>query len=423
MKRASEKNVDASRSDQGAYMTSARRMVEENYQWMMPRNRMPAYSMLQSLFYEEGMDEERFFREGKRRNIVLSIVILIVAALVMRRWLDWHGVLNVTGAAAFSVFVFKAPFFQAEVLYYGLFFLLFVAMVWQLGRPRWWLALVCGCLLGLCYLTKASIPPVSLLFLGFSFLGAGVSWCRGQRGWREAGGGAVMGVLAVAVFLVMVLPYLMNNKRVFDRYFYNVITTYRMWYDTLEEVYAPLGTRAHHDVSQLPELPPDQIPGMRKYLREHTLGQIISRELSGLRNIFNESRHSYGWFKYVVLHAMMGLGILVFGRELRRDLVGRYGIPVLFAIVLCVQTVLLCAWYGAMVTGDRFVQPLFLPTLFCVNWALCRYAKEQPLVKTLGYGGWNVSVGSLFRCGVSFLILLDMGALFLGRALKYYGGN
>ncbi|MEM7144775.1 MAG: hypothetical protein AAF591_06545 [Verrucomicrobiota bacterium] len=423
LKRSAEKNVDASKSDQAAYMTSSRRMVEENYDWMMPRNRMPAYSMWQSLFYEEGMEEEDFFREGKRRNILLSVLVLIVAAGVMRRWLDWHGVLNVTGAAAFSMFVFKAPFFQAEVMYYGLFFLLFVAMVWQLQRPRWWLAIVCGILLGACYLTKASIPPVVVLFLGFSVMGGIVIWWRGERGGGRAFRCVVMALLAVVVFVGTAWPYLANNKRVFDRYFYNVITTYRMWYDTMDEVYAPTGTRAHHDVSQLPDLPPEQLPGMRKYLREHTVGQIVSRELKGLGNIYRESRHSYGWFKYVVLHVLMGVGMLVFGREIRRGLLRDYGVPALFAVVLCVQTVVLCAWYGAMVAGGRFVQPLFLPALFCVNWALCRCAGEAPLARVVGWGSWRASVGAIFRWGVTVLVLLDVGALFLGRAMKYYGGN
>ena len=59
-----------------------------------------------------------------------------------------------------------------------------------------------------------------------------------------------------AVFLAVLSPYLRTNKRVFGHYFYNVNTTFYMWYDDWPQ--ASVGTIKHGDGVGWPAMPADE---------------------------------------------------------------------------------------------------------------------------------------------------------------------
>ncbi|MCE7984836.1 MAG: hypothetical protein DYG89_26995 [Caldilinea sp. CFX5] len=137
----------------------------------------------------------------------------------------------------------------------------------------WQLASLTGVVAGIAHLTKASILPGLALFLAF----AGLRWgwtalqCRNpaQGGLPQRLLSHLLPVLLVGVcFLLTVYPYISTSKRVFGHYFYNVNSTFYMWYDSWEE--AKQGTRAHGARVGWPDMPPEEIPSLRKYLREHT---------------------------------------------------------------------------------------------------------------------------------------------------------
>lgn len=66
----------------------------------------------------------------------------------------------------------------------------------------------------------------------------------------------------VVCFLGVMAPYLINSKRVFGRYFYNVNTTFYIWYDNWP--LASVGTYSYGDHDGWPTLPRSQLPGPRQ---------------------------------------------------------------------------------------------------------------------------------------------------------------
>ena len=105
--------------------------------------------------------------------------------------------------------------------------------------------------------------------------------------------------LVLFLFIVVITPQIVANKRTFGRYFYNVNTTFYIWYDSWEDV--KLGTRAHGDREGWPKMAPDQIPSAGKYWREHTAEEIYWRWIVGILKYFILAVTSYGWFRYVLL--------------------------------------------------------------------------------------------------------------------------
>ena len=103
----------------------------------------------------------------------------------------------------------------------------------------------------------------------------------------------------VLCFLAVLWPYLSTSKRVFGQYFYNVNSTFYMWYDEWGD--AIKGTRAHGDRVGWPRLPADRIPGPAKYWREHSLQEIGARLAGGFRQMAIDLWSGFWALKFALL--------------------------------------------------------------------------------------------------------------------------
>ena len=415
-------NVDMTQTDQFAYMTYARNLRESNYTFTGERNRMPVYPFLQSLFYRAGMTDEAFFTQGKYVNLVLSLFLLVGLAFIFSRFLSFLSSLNLILIISFLVFVFKAPFFQAELLFYFLSFCLFLLMWRLLQRVSWQLAILTGIVAGLAHLTKASILPGLVLFLVL----ATVKW-----GWvavrsRHAPGDPVssrsalsplLGVLLVGVFfLITVFPYINTSKRIFGQYFYNVNSTFYMWYDSFEE--AKHGTGAHGDDYGWPDMPPEEIPSISKYLREHTPEQIARRFVDGAVTVLGNTLPSYGYFKYILIYVCLFCIAILWSWQRAKQAVISNPILSLFLVFYFASYLLLYAWYTPIAPGNRFVLALFIPLMFTISYGL------QTLLRSTQIGAGGTSVGALLanNSAILVVVLVDIYFVLTERVGSMYGG-
>ncbi len=184
-------NTSKARADQSGYLWDAQR-VWANWHGQRPphligeRNRMPLYAGFLALCYNPrlaGEDNLEFFATAKAWNIRLSLALLAVLWLAVAWRLPALLAANLVLVVGFGYFVFKAGYAQADLLYYTIFFLAFLA-AWRLltcRRPSGVLVsgAVFGILAGLAHLTKASAPAAGAHRAG------GV--CRGHRGTRRQG--------------------------------------------------------------------------------------------------------------------------------------------------------------------------------------------------------------------------------------------
>ena len=86
-----------------------------NFSYTGDHNRMPGYPFLQALFYRAGMSDAEFFDQGKQINILLSISLLAGLLWIFRRYLPRFESVLLILIIAFSLFIFKAPYFQADL--------------------------------------------------------------------------------------------------------------------------------------------------------------------------------------------------------------------------------------------------------------------------------------------------------------------
>jgi hypothetical protein len=170
------------------------------------------------------------------------------------------------------------------------------------------------------------------------------------------------------VFLATVFPYIQTSKRVFGTYFYNVNSTFYVWYDSWKE--ATNGTKAHGDRVGWPDMPADQIPSMSKYLGEHSPIQIGLRFVHGAQAVMDQVIHSYGYFKYIALFTSLLLLASAWQWKRAWKVVQANLFLILFAVVYFGAYFLLYFWYAPIVSGNRLILAQFIPWLFAVSAGL-----------------------------------------------------
>lgn len=356
--------------DQHDYVNYAIRLHETDYNYYGDHNRMPLYPFLQSLHYEPDMDILEYFDAAKRFNIYLSMLVLIGVFFVYLQLFGNLVALNLFLVTAFTFYVFKAPYIQAELVYNFFLLCAYILMLKMFIRPTWILAIGTGVMLALAQYTKASVLPVIGLFVLFSTAQVLYQWWRYRRGARRL----FMLIAVVVVFLGLMWPYISHTKEVFGQYFYNVNTTFYIWYDSWEE--AKQGVRLYGDYYQWPDMPEDEIPSLRKYLREHSIGDIIERIADGYAvSAYRHTKAGYGYFWYIFIPLLLLIELCwrAYKSEQRLALMDRvktHGFLILFALAFFVGYLTLYAFYVAIHSGPRFMLSLYLPMTFSLVAAI-----------------------------------------------------
>ena len=416
-------NTDMHAIDQSAYMAYTRNLEASRYTFIGGRNRMPVYPLLQSLFYQTDMTDEAFFKQGKTINLVLSLVLLVGLSMIFCHFLPKLDTFIQLLIVAFTVFIFKAGYFQVELLFYFMNFCLFILMWRLLQQPSRKMAIITGIVAGLAHLTKASILPGFALFLGLVAL-----WW----GWRVVSNRHFTGqgfisrfklsqllpvLLAGFFFILTVFPYINTSKRVFGYYFYNVNSTFYLWYDSWEE--AKQGTRAYGDRIGWPDMDAEDIPSMTKYLREHTVPQIINRFIHGGVVVVDEVVHSYGYFKYIMIYLCMCIAAGLGFRERTRQLVMANRNLCIFLVFYFTAYLLLYFWYAPIADGNRLILAQFIPLMFTFSYGLYKLLNTS----RVQVFGASVRISDIVNLVILLIITVDIVFVMTQRIGTMFGGR
>lgn len=372
-------NTERARADQSGYLWDAVAIYESRYGGpdilIGERNRMPIYPWLLSWLYDPAMSPNEFFETAKRWNIRWSMGFLAVFAVVAFRRLPPLIALNFFLVVTTGYYVFKAGYAQVELLFYLLFFLTFL-VCWRLVRTETTRATLLyaalgGVLMAISHLSKASmLPLVAIVSLVLAVRAASPLVLRSSGAMHQRARTAMVRAAGLAVFLmcftVVLWPYISTNKRVFGHYFYNVNSTFYVWHDDWSA--ASVGTMQHGDGRGWPTMPPDQIPSMRKYLREHTVGQIAGRFLSGFTEMVTVSYIRLWYFKFTTMYVLLALVMIVSGWRRLVRLVRAQPFVFLFLLLYGVGYAAAVAFYQPISTTSlRMLLAHVAPLLFVIS--------------------------------------------------------
>ncbi|MCP5100278.1 MAG: hypothetical protein GY943_32405 [Chloroflexi bacterium] len=416
-------NTDMTSTDQRAYMNYATQLHETNYTYIGDHNRMPIYPAIQSLFYQIDMPNELFFKQGKYLNLYLSFGILFILLFIFRNFFSWLHSFTLLTIVAFTVFMFKAGYFQTELLFYFANFGLFLLMTTLIKRLSWRTAILTGIAAGLTHLIKASILPGLMLFLVIASIKWIILWYNKRRTSTQNTSPKITIIhllsipLVGLVFLLTVFPYISTSKSIFGQYFYNVNSTFYIWYDSWAE--AREGTRAHGDRVGWPDMPSTEIPSMSNYLRGHTTTQIVARFVNGGKDLLTKVKNSYGYFNYVLI--LMGLFTLAIyhSRQQMRSIVKANPFLCLFLVLYFAGYFLLYAWYVPISSGNRFILAQFLPLIFTLSWGIMTLLRSS----YINLGGLSIPTIRIANLALLLVLIVDLHFYLLERVTVMYGGS
>ena len=384
------------------------------------RNRMPVYPWLLSWLYDPALSPDDFFAVAKTWNIRASLVLLALLVAVARQWLSPLATAAFGLAVGFGYFVFKAGYAQGEPLFYTLFFLTFISG-WALLRAETlgaslWRAALAGGLVALAQLTKASMPPF-LAVLGTALAVRALQALRARADRAAAVRHMAAGAVMAAVFLAVMFPYIANSKRVFGHWFYNVNSTFYVWYDDWPA--ASVGTYKDGDGKGWPTTPPDQIPSAGKYLREHTASQIAGRFWKGFLEMFTVSYIRLWYFKVVSMYVLFAAVLVAAGRRHLAALVrADPAVCVYLTLYAVVYTAAVAFYQPISGTTLRMLLVHVAPFLFAVS----RLA-ESPGFRDLRWTVAGVSLGAAhFHLAVIATMALDIVFVLWPRLSTEFAG-
>lgn len=369
------KNRDMRWTDQRSYMDAAIKVYETRFAYTGDRNRMPLYLFIQALFYSPELSPEEFFQQGKRLNIVLSLICIAALGFVFFSRFSRLYAAYAMLLIALVVFAIKSPFFQTELLFYTLFGLTFMLSIDTIKAPNKYKTVALGAMFALCQYTKASAMPG--LFIFAASYGVLALMKLAKRGLKANCAANILfsAAMPIFVFLLLLSPYLLESKERYGTYFYNVNTTFYLWYDSWDEAYS--GTYEAGDLFGWPDLPDDEIPSLSKYLEEHTAQDIVDRFVNGVFLMVKSAcvidhpfNYAYGYCSQVAFGLVVLAGSLILIKKNGRvPFSNQSRQAVLYACLFFVVYFAAYAWYMPIINfrGARTVLSLLIPLIWTIG--------------------------------------------------------
>ncbi|MBC8336698.1 MAG: hypothetical protein ISR59_08925 [Anaerolineales bacterium] len=208
----------------------------------------------------------------------------------------------------------------------------------------------------------------------------------------------------------------------FGKYFYNVNSTFYIWYDSWED--AKKGTRAYGDRIGWPNMPENEIPTARKYFIEHSSRQIIERIKLGIDGQIKNIIYSYSYFNYLLIY--LGVLILIVSLNLKRNLkIAMEQIyQILFFLYIFGANLILYAWYSPIASGPRFTYSLYIPFIYTIFLIINNCLKESKWTGNNNqlllnihhlFTGVNLTVIGLFLYEILYHIPVVMSSVYFGN--------
>ena len=423
----SVKNREMRWSDQSAYMDDASKAYETRFTYTGNRNRMPVYPFLQALFYSPDLSSEAFFEQGKRLNIVLSLVCIALLCYVFFSRFSRLYAAYAMLLIALIVFAIKSPFFQPELLFYTLFGLTFILSIDTIMTPSKYKTVALGGMFALCQYTKASAMPGLFIFAASYGLLVLTKLGRRELNAKRARDILFAAIAPVMVFLLLLSPYLLESKEKYGTYFYNVNTTFYIWYDSWDE--AKAGTLQAGDHVGWPALPDDQIPSLSKYLQEHTAQDIVDRFANGVSMMVKSAcviddlfKYAYGYCSQVTLGLVVLLGslIAIIGSG-RASLSSHSRQAVSYVCLFFLIYFAAYAWYMPIINfrGGRTLLSLLIPLMWTIGLVI-----HHPHIRSLKVTvrERKISLLHLVYALISLTLLVEVFRLITFGASVYWAG-
>ena len=267
--------------DELAYISHVETIYDSENNWYLgDRNRMPLFNYLMYVSYSNNLSEDFQYRVFQSTNIFFVIIFSII--YVLKLWTFFNSKVYFYCCVVFTIFIPIISYIHdvvVEPLFYITYGLFCLYAKDLLETPDRYNYIKFSFISTILYLLKAT--GLNLFFSSLIFIGL-INIYKKRISAKTL---FINSFLSFIIFIMLCAPYLIENYNKFNGHiFYNVNTTFYIWYDSWEEV--ENGTKLYGDRLNWPNMPEDNIPSISKYLSEHTVEDITQRFFQGFKSIF-----------------------------------------------------------------------------------------------------------------------------------------
>lgn len=367
----------------------------KNYWYLGDRNRMPLFNYLLFIFFKLDFLELDFYRIGQLANIFCTSFITYIFINKIKPMFNSNLVYLVcTTLILFIPILSYIHFLVVESLFFSIFGLfMYKALEVQDNRSARNILLL-GVFGAFMYLTKATGLFIFLITL---FCIVIFDLFNSKK--------IDFKLLSIStlIFLVVCSPYLYENFKNFDgKIFYNVNTTYYIWYDSWEEVES--GTKYFGDRVGIPKMNKNDIPSFQNYISEHSSEEIIKRFSDGFNVIFKKYSDVSQISGIAIYSLFYLLAILFFKeRKILSRINNKFKFLLFYTMVLVFSILISSSWYMYIATGLRFTIYLFIPLYLCT---LSIYDKSIDINNSDRFKDYIFLLFCIFFVGTSSILYL-----------------
>ncbi len=344
--------------DELAYIKHVEEIANSNNFWYLgDRNRMPLFNYMLFTFYNFQLLDLPLYRIYQLTNIFFTTVFSLIYFKKLKTYFNSNIIF--CSCIVFILFIPILAFIHDVVvepifyLSFGLLFLSFLDLNNDLSyKNSIKFAIICAVV----YLLKAT--GLFLFLLSIIYL---ILIKVAEKSFKIQILSKIC--VSICIFFVIISPYIYENYTKFNGHlFYNVNSTFYVWYDTYEQVES--GTKLYGDRVGWPDMPESEIPSLEKYIKTHSLTEILSRFLKGFKSIFY---YYFSPFEFTgAITVSFTLLLLQIIKNLSAKSIFKYSkdlkIWISYLIYLSGFVLTSTAWYMLTNSVQRFSMLLAIPT-------------------------------------------------------------
>lgn len=361
--------------DELAYISHVETIYESDTYWYLgDRNRMPLFNYLLTIFYSEDFSENFQYKIFQLTNLLFVVIISIIYTVKIRS--HFKSKIYFYCCVIFTLFIPVISYIHDVVveslfyITYGIFCLYAKNILEKPHRKNYFKFSFVSVVL---YLLKAT--GLNLFFISLILFGI-INFYKKKISIKNT---IINSFLSIILFITLCSPYLIENYNKFNGHiFYNVNTTFYVWYDSWEEVES--GTKFYGDRLGWPRMPESELPSFEKYLDEHSLKEIIKRFLQGYISIFyyyTSVKEFTGSISISIF--LLCCFIFYLNNHHNYSKIVKYKIDS-FNFYIFFNTLILLtgsAWYSYIAPVPRFTILIFVPVYFIIFKKIDELGKEE----------------------------------------------
>lgn len=361
--------------DELAYISHVETIYEsDNYWYLGDRNRMPLFNYLLFISHSENLSIDSQYRYYQLTNIFFVIFFSYIYSLKLKKY--FNSKVYFYCCVVFTIFLPIISYIHDVVveplfyITYGLFCLYAKDLLEKPDKSNYLKFSIVSTVL---YLLKATGLNLFITSLIFIFL---INFFTKRIPLRT---GIINSIMSFIFFITLCSPYLLENYDKFNGHlFYNVNTTFYVWYDSWEEVES--GTKLFGDRVEWPKMPENEIPSLEKYFNDHTLDQITKRFFNGFKSIFNYYTSLEEFTGSISLSIILLYCFIIYIKTYLTFSKSINSKKEIFSIYIFFNTLILLtgsAWYSYIAPIPRFTILTLIPIYFLLFKKIDEMCKKE----------------------------------------------